>query len=274
MELSWFQCLVYGLISGFAEVLPISAIAHQTVYLQLLGLENTAVLRFSACIGAFFALLPALTNTLLRLRRERKLASIPKNRRRRQPDFGTLMESRVFRFAAVYMLVVFLSWGFVNELYQRLWIMAIFLGINGIAVFFPQHLPGADKGAQSLSGLDTLLIGLAAGFGIVPGLSRVGLAASMARVRGGEQKYCYELALLLSLIALPALAVIYLIGSFGTVTVSFLLVLCCFITTLGAFLGGSVGIAIGRYMAVKTGFAGFGYYCWGMALFTLIIYLI
>jgi len=274
MELSWFQCLVYGLISGFAEVLPVSAVAHQTVFLKLFGLENSNILRFSACIGAVFAIIPAVTNTLLRLQRERKLASIPKNRRRRQPDFGTLMESRVFRAAAIYMLIVFLGWGFVHELYQRLWLLAIFLGINAFAVYFPQYLPGADKSAQSLSGLDTLLIGLAAGLGVIPGLSRVGLATSAALVRGGERKYCYELALLLSLVALPVLAGIYLVGSFGTVTFSFLLILSCALTAIGAFLGGSAGIIIGRYMAVKTGFAGFGYYCWGMALFTLIIYLI
>lgn len=274
MELTWLECLIYGLISGFAEFLPVSALAHQTIYLKLLGEENDPMLQFCAYLGAFAALLIFCFPNLLRLRRERKLAAMPKNRRRRQPDFGLLMESRVFRMAAASMLVIFLGYSLVNELYQRLWVLAIFMGINGIVLYMPPYMPGANKSAQSLSGLDAMIIGLFAGAGIVPGISRIGCAVSAAQMRGAERRYAMELALLVSVPALLALMVICLAAALPAAGFSGMLVLRCVCVTLAAFISGYLGIYFMRFLAVKSGCSGFAYYCWGTALFALLIYLI
>ena len=275
MELNWLECLVYGLISGLAEFLPISSVAHQTVFLKLLGAENVSCLQASAHIGAFAALLIGCLPLLKRLRREWRLHAMPKKRRRRHPDLPTLMEMRVFRTGAAMVILAFLTYGLVHDLHDRLWVLAIILGINGILLYVPQYLPGANKGAQSLSRLDAVLIGLAGGAGVVPGISAVGSAVSVARIRGADRKYAVDLALLLCIPGLILLIAAELVASVtGGLAVTGLTVLYCFTAAAASFLSGSWGIVLLRFLAVKAGYSGFAYYCWGMALFSLILYLI
>ena len=273
MELSWLESLIYGLISGFAEFLPVSSLAHQTVFLKLIGAEDQPLLRLWAHLGAFAALLSLLFPALLRMRRERKIAAMGK-KRRRQPDETTLMESRVLRMAMISMLVLFLGCSLVGELYQRLWVLAIFMAVNGIVLYLPQYLPSANKGAVSMSALDAMLIGLSAGAGIVPGLSAMGCSVSVARIRGAERRYATELALMLGLGALAAWMIIDVIGAVSAPGVTEMNFLNGVTVALAAFASGYLGIKLARFLAVKAGYSGFAYYCWGAALFTLILYLI
>lgn len=275
MELNWLECFLYGLISGLTEFLPVSALAHQTVFLALLGKEQSAALQLTAHLGALLALLITCAPMLRRMNREWRVYTMPKKRRRRHPDFGTLMEMRVFRTGTAMVLVLFLGYNLVHDLYQRLWLLAILLGINGILLYIPQFLPGANKGAQSLSRLDAVLIGIAAGCGIVPGISATGSAISIGRIRGADRKYAADLALLL---CIPGLLVLILLEVLGVAAAGFsfagIHILFCCITAVSSFLSAYWSIVLMRYLAVKVGYGGFAYYCWGLALFTLILYLI
>lgn len=275
MELSWFQCLLYGLISGLTEFLPVSALAHQSLFMSLTGTRDNPWLRLAAHIGCLLALIMAFVPYLSRLRRERRIAKLPRNRRRRQPDFGSMMEIRVLKTAGVSMLLVFLGYGFVHNLNERLWLLALLLLANGIVLYLPQHLPGANKSAESMSALDGILIGLAAGCGIVPGISRVAAGTSVSLIRGADKRYAGELGLLL---CIPALAVMIVIDCFAgagaAVAVSVSMVLCCITVAAAALAAAYFAIYLFRFLAVKAGFSAFSYYCWGLALFSLIIYLI
>lgn len=275
MELTWFEHLVYGLISGFAEFLPISAVAHQAIFSVLVGAQDYAWLRLAAHIGSLAALISVFIPMFARMRREQKIARTPKKRRRRQPDFATMMEIRVLRTAGIAMLVVFLCYSWVYNLYERLWLLALLLGVNGIMLYLPQHLPGANKRAESLSSLDGTLIGLSVGAGIVPGFSRVGFGTSVALMRGADRQYAADLGLMLCIPALIAMIVIDCFAGVGaTVTVTGVMVFGCITAAAAAFIAAYFAIFLFRFLSVKAGFSGFAYYCWGLALFTLIIYLI
>ena len=275
MELNWLESLLYGIVSGLTEFLPVSSLAHQTVLLKVLGLENPGILRFSAHLGAGLAVIIMNLPLLKRLAKEQKLLSTPKKRRKRNPDFGIMMEIRTLRTATVVLLLSFLAYGFVSQLYQRLWLLAIFIGINGVLLYLPQYLPGANKRAQSLSGLDATLIGLGAGLGTVPGISGVGSALFVGLTRGADRRYAVDLAFLLMIPALLILLVLEGIAFvLSGVAISGLLILNCVTAAAAAFLTGCWAVVLVRFMAVKVGFSGFAYYCFGLALFTLILYLI
>ncbi len=275
MALSWLECLFYGIISGFAEFLPVSSLGHQALYLKLLGRQNDPILQCCAYLGALIALLFFAGPILSRHRKERRIAALPKKRRRRQPDFPILMEARALRMASISMLVLFLVYVLVSGLDQRLWLLAIVVAINGVVLYVPQYLPGANKTAQSLSALDAMLIGLSGGCGVIPGISRVGAATSVAMIRGADRRYAIELALLMSLPALAVLAVLsFLAALSGGVAFSGALVLRCLTVLASSFVSAYLGIFLMRFLAVRVGFGGFAYYCWGFALFTLILYLI
>jgi undecaprenyl-diphosphatase len=274
MELSWFESFIYGIISGLSEFLPISAEAHRALYLRLIGASDYNLLRFMTHMGTLLGLLITCWPMISKLSRERKIASVNKKRRKRAPDARSLTDIRYLRICVFSLIVVFIIHPIVHDLHERLWILAGFLILNGILLYIPQFLPGANKDSRSLSSIDAMTVGLGGGLGVVPGLSRVGMAASISLVRGADKRYSLDTALLLSIPALIVLLIIDFFGIFTATTgLTFLAVLSCFTAGIASFLSACFGIYIMRFLAVRAGFSGFAYYSWGLSLFSFILYL-
>ena len=173
------------------------------------------------------------------------------------------------------LILVLMAYPLVSDLHERLWLLAVFFGISGIILYIPQFMPGSNKDSQSLSSLDAVLIGISTGFGAVPGISRMGTCLSVSLMRGAERRYALDLSLLLGVPALIVLMVFdvwwLLAGTAGAVTG--MVILCSVTAAVASFASAYLGMFIMRFLSVKIGYSGFAYYCWGVALFTLIIYL-
>lgn len=275
MELSWFESLLYGIISGITEVLPVSSLAHQALFLKIVGSSFDPLLRLFSHIGSLAALMIGIMPMLMRMRRERRIASAPRNRRRRQPDAVTMMEIRLIRVAVIFTLVVFLAYPLVHNLYERLWLLAILMTVNGIVIYVPQFLPGANKHAQTMSNLDGTVIGICAGLGIVPGFSSVAFSSSAAMIRGTDRRYCAELALVLASVPVFVLMIVDFVSLTAIfVSITGIAVINGLIAMVASFVSAWFGIQLLRFTAYRVGFSGFAYYCWGFALLALILYLI
>jgi len=277
MEMNWLQYLLYGLLSGFAEFTPVSSQAHGILLQRLFGCsEGTAALSFSVELGALLALLLYCRPHLSKLSRERRLAAIPARRRKRQPDTTALLELRLLTVAGVPVVLSCLASAWIVPLGYRLWPLALALTLNGILLYAPQYMPGANKDARSLSGLDGFLIGIAGALSVVPGISGVGAMTSVGQLRGCDRQYSLLLSLLL---CVPALAVLVLVSGFTLIATGFSGLSAAAlpgILTAGAaaFLTASCALMLMRFLAVKAGFSGFAFYSWGAALFTFILYLL
>lgn len=231
-------------------------------------------MRLAVHIGAILALTFACAPMIARLNRERKLSRISIKRRKRQPDPRSLLDMRLLKTAAIPILLAFLLYGSVHDLYERLWILGIFLCINGVVLYAPQYMFGANKDSLSMSSLDAVLIGLGGGAGVIPGVSRVGTALSVNLMRGGDRRYALDIGLLLCIPALAVLTVIDALGLFGALNaVTFISVIRYLTAGAAAFAGGYLGIYLMRFLSVRAGFSGFAYYSWGLGLFSFILYL-
>lgn len=275
MEWSWLHSLVFGFLSGFAEFLPISADAHQQLFSCVTGAGNELLgFRLICNISVLMVLFFSCRPQLRRLSRERRIAAVPAKRRRRQPDKLALLDLRVLRTAAIPMLLAFILFVKAQQLTQKLWVLALLWAGNGLILFLPQFFRSGNKGSQGMSALDSLLIGLGGALAIIPGISRIGMLISGGRIRGGDGRYTADIALLL---CIPAL--IFLIGfdiyaiSLLKSILSFGLLFYYFLAAAAAGVGAYFGILLLRFLAVKTGFSGFAYYCWGAALLTFALYL-
>ena len=127
-----------------------------------------------------------------------------------------------------------------------------------------------------MSRWDALLIGLGSALAILPGISRVGAAVTVATSRGADRQRALDWALLLSI---PAVAVLLLLdfiaaigNGFGIAGITDLLKYL--IAAAGAGCGTYLGIMLMRFLSVKSGVSGFAYYSWGVALFSGILYLV
>ena len=100
MEMTWYQSLLFGLISGLTDILPVSAQAHKAILLKLFGESGEMpVMRLMIHLAALAALYLSCRNQIARIMRQRKLAKIPKRRRKRPLDIRSMMDFRFLRTA-------------------------------------------------------------------------------------------------------------------------------------------------------------------------------
>ena len=275
MEWNWLQSLLFGFLSGFAEFLPVSADAHQYLFAYFTGAGNELLcFRLLCHLGVLAALLLSCRTQMKRLARERRIAAVRPKRRKRQPDRNALMDMRVLRTAVFPLLLAFVLFSKALYVLRNAWLLALFLAVNGMIVYLPQFVRSGNKDSQSMSALDSLLIGLGGALAVIPGISRIGALISTGQLRGGDGRYTADMSLLL---CIPALVVligfdicgIYLLHS----AFSFGLFLHYLLAATAAFAGAYFGIILMRFLAVKVGFSGFAYYCWGAALLVFVLYL-
>ena len=184
------------------------------------------------------------------------------------------MDIKVLKTASIPMLLAFILFTKTQQLNQKLWVLALLWAVNGLILFLPQFFRSGNKSSQGISALDSLLIGLGGALGVVPGISRMGALISCGRIRGGDGRYTADIALLLCIPVLVILIgfdiyAIYLVES----VMSFGLLVYYFLAAAASCAGAYFGILLLRFLAVKTGFSGFAYYCWGTALLTFALYL-
>lgn len=276
MELSWLQNLVLGLISGFAEMFPVSAQAHRLVLLKMFGVEGeSAVLRLMIHIGIIGALYFYCKGHIVRMMRAQRLVKIPKNRRKRPLDTDALMDFNLLKTTLIPVVLGFLVYSKLTFLADNLLYVAALLLINGIILYIPQYLPGSNRQSGELSRVDSLFFGLGGVLGILPGVSSIGCAVSVGSVRGMDLKKALSLALLMNIPVNIGLAFFDLLTLLqgGAGSLSFRALIFAVFAGVTAFVGVGCGIRLLKKIADSIGYSVFGFYSWGAALLTFILYL-
>lgn len=272
MAITWLQSLLYSLLTGITSLLPVSAEAHQSVFLQLSGLEDVpGYLRLTTHLGILVALLIGSREYISEFRTAYHLASIPAARRKRQPDREVMLTMRNLQIMIIPVAVSLFAHSYVSWIGQRQWLLPAVLIVNGLILFIPQYLPGANKVSQNMSALDALLMGFGYALGTVPGISPVGFMVAFGRMRGVDKLHAVNLSLLLSIPVTVVWLLMDLFSMAGAGTaVSFLAI---FSSVCAATFSALFAIALMRNFAKNGGLSAFSYYSWGAAMFIFILYL-
>ncbi len=268
------ESLIYGLISGFSEFLPISSQGHQALLKHIFGAQSHEPIRdILIHIAMLCAVIVASGTYLDRIRRERKIRT---NRRRGMAGERTIsQEIRLIRTAMIPMLLGIIFYIFGAKLGNSFGWLTLFFAINGLIVYIPEHLAHANKGAGQLGPLDSLLIGVFGGFSALPGISRVGGCLSCAIARGADQTKAYNWILILSIPALILLVVLDIISIFiaGFGPISLMGILGWIVSAIAAFAAAYSGIYFMRRLLSQSDITFFSFYCWGIALLSFFLYL-
>lgn len=277
MEWNWLQSLVYGAIGGFFEFLPVPPAAQQQLLMRLTGAtEGAESIQPAVSVGCLLAVLFLYYSRIAKIRREKRIAAIPPRRRKRQPDPVSLMEAKLLRIGMIPLILSVVLTPWLTSFFERMWVLAIILCLNGALILLPQFLPGSNKDARSISPLDAMLIGLSGVFGVIPGISRVAAMTACGKIRGADQQFTVDFTYLLLIPALLAACltqlVILVLG--GTELFTGWMFLHGFLAAIGSATAAFAGITLMRFLAVKIGFSGFAYYSIGVGMFTFVLYLI
>ena len=119
MELSWFQSILLGFLSGLGDILPISGEAHRLVALKLLGNGATMppVLELFLHLGTLGGLYFCCHNHIRRLMRAQRLAKIPARRRKRPLDKRSMMDYKLLLTTLIPVILAFFFYNIYSFLY-------------------------------------------------------------------------------------------------------------------------------------------------------------
>ena len=274
MGLNWFENILYGLFSGLTDILPVSAQAHKLILLKLFGAGNEPeLMRLLIHIAILAALYFSCTPMIVKITRARRLARIPKKRRKRPLDTKSLMDFSLLRTIIFPIILSFFFYEKASSLESNMILVACLVFVNGLILYIPQYLPGSNKDSRMLSRVEGLLIGLGGAASVLPGISAMGAALSVGSVCGIDKKYGLSMALLMNMAILfgRILFDLMAIVSGGIDLFSVSILLSYLLSAIAAFCGAMCGIRIMQQLAADIGFTVFAYYCWGVALFTFVL---
>ena len=275
--MSMFASIIYGFVSGLAEVFPVSSQANQMVMRQLFGVAQKEPIRdLLVHIAVLAGLFIACRGLFTKIRREQVMAY----RMRRNPSqirsLKGVYDMRLVKTAAPIMVIgLFLSL-LMPQFYYKRPLFCLMLLINGALNMIPAYIHHGNRDARSLTNLDGAMIGFAAALSAIPGISRNAAVMFVTLVREADKQNGLNWALLL---AVPAVIVMILLDfisifTIGVGALTLNLVLGYVLSAVSAFAGTYLGVSFIRVLVANSDYSGFAYYDFGLALFSFALYLI
>jgi len=183
--------IILGLIQGLAEWLPISSTAHLKVAEHFLGLVATPLLNVTLHIGTLFVV-------LLYFRKDVKCILSALARLDFKSEYGQLIPLIIF--ATIPTGVIGLLYvEFLEEIIQTILVIGTTLLIGATIVY-------ASRTGKENTGTVThkmaLIMGVAQGLAVFPGLSRSGITISTALLLGLKREEAFKFSFILSIPAI------------------------------------------------------------------------
>lgn len=201
--MTWWQAALLGLLQGIAEFLPISSSGHLVLGQYLLGIDAEAAQGVTFEVFVHFATLMSIFTVyrrrIGRIAREAFTFS----------DFGQrFRENEDYRFAVFIALgtlptglVYWLFGDFLESLFERPQFVCGMLLVTGLLLLLTLLRRNPEG---PLSSAKTVVIGLAQGAAITPGISRSGSTICTALYQGVENRKAADFSFLLSIPAIVA----------------------------------------------------------------------
>ena len=211
--MEYIQFIIYGLIQGLTEFIPVSSTAHLKVISQFLGINDPGP-SLSAIIqlGSVLAIFWYFRNDIFKVRRK-SLKEI----------FNYLFHQKLFWSILIGTIPIILLGGtiklffpyFFEEILRSNLSIAI---VSFLMAFFMYVADSSKKGSINLKNhqySDSFLIGFAQAFAIFPGVSRSGVTISTGLVAGWERVDSAKFSFILGIPAISLAAVVEFISSFN-----------------------------------------------------------
>ena len=212
MFLEYFEYIIYGLIQGFTEFIPVSSTAHLKVISLFFGIDDPGP-SLSAIIqlGSVLALIYYFKNDFFKLRRYYS-----------QKNFDFLTHKRLLFSIFIGTLPIFLLGGtiklftpyFFDKFLRSNLSIALVSLLMAIFMFIADRSKRGSLNLTNHKFSDSFLIGLSQAFAIIPGVSRSGITISTALASGWERGEAAKFSFLLGMPAISFAAFVELISSF------------------------------------------------------------
>ena len=214
--LEYLEFILYGLIQGLTEFVPISSTAHLKIISLILGIEDPgSSLSAIFQVGSVFALFWYFRNDFFKLRSQSSKTII-----------HYLLHERLVRSILVGTIPIILLGGTVKLFFPYFFdkFLRSNLSIALVSLVMALFMYLADiskKGSINLKNhnySNSFLIGFSQAFAIIPGVSRSGVTISTALISGWERADSARFSFLLGIPAISIAAIVEFISSFNEIS--------------------------------------------------------
>ncbi len=220
VELSYLQAVILGIVEGLTEFLPISSTGHLTIAEHLLGLPvdapavtaYTAIIQIGAIVATFIYFAKKIARLFMAWVRGLRSEDA-------RADHDYRLAWAVIVGSLPVGLVGFAMKDVIAGPLRSLWVVAGALVIWSAVIWFAEarhdalERRGDQRGEDSITLMDGLIIGVVQCFSLIPGVSRSGATISAGLVRGINRVTATELSFFMAIPALTAAGLFELVDT-------------------------------------------------------------
>lgn len=215
--MEWWHAIVFGVIEGVTEFLPVSSTGHLTIMEKLLGyqIDDPSVTAFTAIIqvGAVLATVLYLRKDIWRVGVAWLRGLADDKQRKHDYRFGWA----VLIGSVPIGIVGFLFKDEIEGVLRSLWFVAGALMLWSGVMWFADKSALQNRHEKDTTWKDTLVIGLTQCLALIPGVSRSGATMSAGLLRGFDRVTVTRLSFFLSIPALMAAAVLQTVTQYDEI---------------------------------------------------------
>jgi len=253
LTLTLIDILILAVVQGITEWLPISSSGHLVIAQKYLGLTLPLIFTVMLHVGTLFVVLAVFWSDIIKI--VKALVRL---------DFKT-DEGKLALFIAVgsvpTALIGFFFHDILESFFYNLLVVGMALLITGFVLFVSER----RKNNRELNYLDSLLIGVAQGVAIIPGISRSGVTIATGLLRKVKKETAFKYSFLLSIPAVIGATIMesrdLVIGNVDAVAM--------FLGAIISMIVGYISLKFLQKIVMKEKFHLFAYYCWIVGLITV-----
>lgn len=214
VKLNWIQAFFLGVVQGLTEFLPVSSSGHLVVFQKILEVDNNSlVFDVAVHLGTLLSVVTVYRSQIWKILKD--LFAYFKNR---QINQGVHLFVVVVIGSIPTALIGFTLKDLFESLFSNLFAVGLFFCVTGVLLFLTRGrtLASAKDDFSDLSGIEkvtikqALIIGVAQGAAIAPGVSRSGTTIATGILLGVPRKIAALFSFMLSIPAVMGAALLQL----------------------------------------------------------------
>ncbi len=191
----FWTAIILGIVQGITEWLPVSSKGNVTILGQFFGISTKEAFSFAILLH-----IGTLIAAAFYFRKDFLEMFFGKEKQKRSFIFWALLATAVTAVPSYFLLKTILETASVNVVGFEIHSQTIFLLAVGFFLLVTGFLQLAkkEKKQELLSKKNAVLVGLAQGFTVLPGMSRSGTTSSVMLFEGFSPEKAFELSFLIS----------------------------------------------------------------------------
>jgi len=268
--MTFLQAIALGILQGVTEFLPVSSSGHLVLFQNLLGLKDPE-LAFDVAVhmGTLAAVCIYFRKDIAAIATQTGKWLFNSQWRSRQPAPSEVRIAGLILVGSIPTAIIGIGFhGIGDLLFSSVLLVGFMLIVTGFWMWFTRYKKEPDL-SNSVPGTGSaLLIGIAQGMAIIPGVSRSGATIAAALYLGIDRTTAARFSFLLSIPAIAGAALLNAIDAPITGTARLPVILA---GTAAAGTMGYAALSLLVYLVKKGKLAFFAPYCWIIGILIVIL---